>query len=500
MNTYRLNTILIKERAMDWMRRITQHLQENIIGPPEKALVQEKKMLRDLNFETCSAAELQAFFKDKAFQKDAQHMLSIYLELGISLVEKKRDQINDEMHFDKHHSQRNTAFHRTCLQDLDVKVHMLRSVKHMLQYDPWSFGMPRSSGLRVTLVNLAASATFRGFIFFLILINCALLAVDSPPRVGAERVALDVVQIPIYGSFIFEMLVLVVGGGPATYWQDSWNRMDFFIVVGSIVDMTTYYTVLSGDEEGGGESVSIFLLLSGLRTLRALRPLRMLRRAKTLRRLGLTIVKSLSALTSSMVLFVAFIYVVAVLMLQFLAGRLSQCSDQNVHFQTECTGVDAFDKPRRWVPSISNSDWLGPALLSALAVASGNGWGSTMSRALNAGQEGEGPVFRAAPAVSALYILVVLAGRFLFANLFLAVIAESYARVSLERRHRVKMKRGHLRRLKNLAHVHHKTAELLQAEGLKTAAETNRKMSVYLRSHPPAQTGAEVVFLNIDWF
>ena len=81
MNTYRLNTILIKERAMDWMRRITQHLQENIIGPPEKALVEEKKMLRDLNFETCSAAELQAFFKDKAFQKDAQHMLSIYLEL-----------------------------------------------------------------------------------------------------------------------------------------------------------------------------------------------------------------------------------------------------------------------------------------------------------------------------------------------------------------------------------------------------------------------------------
>ena len=71
MNTYRLNTILIKERAMDWMRRITQHLQENIIGPPEKALVQEKKMLRDLNFETCSAAELQAFFKDKAFQKVA---------------------------------------------------------------------------------------------------------------------------------------------------------------------------------------------------------------------------------------------------------------------------------------------------------------------------------------------------------------------------------------------------------------------------------------------
>ena len=71
MNTYRLNTILIKERAMDWMRRITQHLQENIIGPPEKALVEEKKMLRDLNFETCSSAELQAFFKAGGSRRSA---------------------------------------------------------------------------------------------------------------------------------------------------------------------------------------------------------------------------------------------------------------------------------------------------------------------------------------------------------------------------------------------------------------------------------------------
>jgi hypothetical protein len=42
-----------------------------------------------------------------------------------------------------------------------------------------------------------------------------------------------------------------------------------------------------------------------------------------------------------------------------------------------------------------------------------------MARALNAGQEGEGPVFRAFYEISGLYLILVFIGRFLFANLFL---------------------------------------------------------------------------------
>ena len=86
------------------------------------------------------------------------------------------------------------------------------------------------------LVNLAESKVFRSTIFFMIILNCMLLAMDSPPRVGQERVVLDLIQLPIYSSFIFEMIVLLIGSGPSTYWQDPWNRMDLLIVVGSIID------------------------------------------------------------------------------------------------------------------------------------------------------------------------------------------------------------------------------------------------------------------------
>jgi hypothetical protein len=104
--------------------------------------------------------------------------------------------------------------------------------------------------------------------------------------------------------------------------------------------------------------------------------------------------------------------------------------------------------PRSWKPSIYNGDWLGPALLTqlaglsflallsftgtkvqiltqkALAVSSGNAWGDGMLRALNSRREGEGPVFRASTSILALYLPVVFLGRCMFANFFLAVLAQ----------------------------------------------------------------------------
>ena len=105
---------------------------------------------------------------------------------------------------------------------------------------------------------LAANKWFRSLIFVMIIFNCGLLAVDSPPRVGQERVILDLVQLPIYTSFIVEMVVLLIGEGFHSYWSDPWNRMDFFIVMGSIIDLVTYYTM-----EQNSENFSVVIFLTG---------------------------------------------------------------------------------------------------------------------------------------------------------------------------------------------------------------------------------------------
>ncbi len=164
----------------------------------------------------------------------------------------------------------------------------------------------------------------------------------------SERIYLDIIQLPIYASFLMEMLFLVLGHGLKKYLGDAWNRLDAVIVLGSILDLATYYTIDVGNED----TPFLAVVLTALRTLRAMRPLRLLSRLRysvyllywykrtntdaqiyirTLRRLGATLAKVLWTLSSAMSLFVAFIYVAAVLMLQFVSGKLSQCSDPSKH-------------------------------------------------------------------------------------------------------------------------------------------------------------------------
>ena len=73
---------------------------------------------------------------------------------------------------------------------------------------------------------------------------------------------LDIIQLPIYASFILELGVLLVGQGINSYWKDPWNRMDFLIVIGSIADLATYYTM--NRESATSESLSVMILFTGL--------------------------------------------------------------------------------------------------------------------------------------------------------------------------------------------------------------------------------------------
>lgn len=108
-------------------------------------------------------------------------------------------------------------------------------------------------------------------------------------------------------------------------------------------------------------------------------------------------------------------------------------------------------------------------------MSSGNGWGFGLSRALNAGSEGESPVFRASPAAFILFLVIVFVGKFLFANLFLGVLAQAYAQVSLDSRHQAAFRRSHLIRLTQLANINHQTATLIQNKELTFNPLKNRK-------------------------
>jgi hypothetical protein len=86
---------VFKTRFDGWSRRFKTYILEslNTKGDEEETVV-EIKTLKDLNFETCSANELRAFFEDKTYQKDVQTMLRVYLEIGMSQLMRKKDRLS----------------------------------------------------------------------------------------------------------------------------------------------------------------------------------------------------------------------------------------------------------------------------------------------------------------------------------------------------------------------------------------------------------------------
>lgn len=70
--------------------------------------------------------------------------------------------------------------------------------------------------------------------------------------------------------FTFEVVVLFCGIGLRNYFANSWNTMDFFVVIASLIDFSFYLT----------PGLNFPLNISFLRTLRLLRALRVLKEYK----------------------------------------------------------------------------------------------------------------------------------------------------------------------------------------------------------------------------
>lgn len=112
---------------------------------------------------------------------------------------------------------------------------------------------------------------FENFILGLIIISSIHLALDRPlldPN-GTYKKVLDIIDICLTILFSVEAILKLIGfgilfNGPESYFRVSWNLLDFFIVVVSVVSL------LNTDVD-----LSFFKIL---RLLRVLRPLRIIKR------------------------------------------------------------------------------------------------------------------------------------------------------------------------------------------------------------------------------
>ena len=121
--------------------------------------------------------------------------------------------------------------------------------------------------LRAACTRIALDKRFENFILFLIIFSSITLAIDNP--LDETNAVLQVLDVIMSMMFFLEFVIKAISLGFAlhkgSYMRNSWNVLDFVIVVIS-------FMALAG--VGPGKS------LRALRTVRVLRPLRMVNKVR----------------------------------------------------------------------------------------------------------------------------------------------------------------------------------------------------------------------------
>ncbi|XP_037695357.1 cation channel sperm-associated protein 1 [Choloepus didactylus] len=158
-------------------------------------------------------------------------------------------------------------------------------------------------GLRRMLRDLTQSLAFEAFIFTVVCLNTIVLVAQTFAEVEIRGewyfVAMDSVFLCIY---VVEAVLKIIALG-FKYFSDSWNNLDFFIMVMALLDFVLMQ--LNSLSSRSVHNQSIFWVLKVLKSLRALRAIRVLRRLSfltSLQEVTGILARSLPSITAILIL------------------------------------------------------------------------------------------------------------------------------------------------------------------------------------------------------
>ena len=109
---------------------------------------------------------------------------------------------------------------------------------------------------------------------------------------------------------------------PKAYLKDSWNRLDFFIVIVGIADLLINTAAASSGVD--------LRFLRALRALRALRPLRMVSRSEGMKIVVSSVMSALPEVFNVFLILILFFLIFGILGVIFFKGGLFSCTDPNI--------------------------------------------------------------------------------------------------------------------------------------------------------------------------
>merc|ERR1712128_207063 len=279
---------------------------------------------------------------------------------------------------------------RNCIEfSLNAKPMKLYIPKNPIQYKLWAF---------------ATSPLCENTVFLAIILNTISLAMKFYHQPEWYTDFLDVLNLIFTFFFVGEFMLKFGAYRFKNYFSDAWNGFDFFIVVGSLIDLGA--ATLAPDAE--------VMSISFFRLFRVMRLVKLLNKNENIRTLLWTFMKSFKALPWVMLLIGLIFFIYGTVAMQMM-GRIAMDDDTNIHRN-------------------NNFQAFGWAMLILFRSATGEAWREIMLSCINspdvkcdmesddAGKEGGCGSYVAYPFFITFFIICA----FLVLNLFVAVIMDNF--------------------------------------------------------------------------
>ena len=292
-------------------------------------------------------------------------------------------------------------------KDLDPSVEAVKSL----------YLFHKDSMFRRVCFNLQKHKYFDRFIMALIFLSSLKLATDT--YMGGYDEESDVIKISNYTDSTFtwlffgECIIKIVALGftmdQGSYIRDSWNQLDFFIVITSMIDFSL------------GNIELPFIKI--LRLLRTLRPLRVVSHSKSLRLIVSALFSSTGAIINVSVVVLVVWLMFAIFGINTYKGQFFYCSEEPYFYHMQQTCEEA---GHTWQVYDSNFDDILNAMMTLFVVSSLEGWPDIMYQALDIVGYDKGPAFENATSQALFFILFILVGSFFFLNFIIGTLFLEY--------------------------------------------------------------------------
>mmetsp|Transcript_6417 Transcript_6417/g.22602 ORF Transcript_6417/g.22602 Transcript_6417/m.22602 type:complete len:1664 (+) Transcript_6417:339-5330(+) len=226
------------------------------------------------------------------------------------------------------------------------------------------FVMGPKNPFRIAVARVVMDPRFDHFIIALICLSSLCLAIDSPDldEDSDLKKALNNIDTVFVICFVIEMVMKVLVYGfvlhDGAYLRNSWNVLDFLIVLVGLIGLTS-----SGDD---------LEALKALRTFRALRPIRVAARAEGMKVVVNALFSAIPGIANVTLVCMLFYLIFGILGLNLFLGAFWACKNEDdeiidpdiygMNLTGESIDKDWCDLGHHWVmcPAQSNPQLVGP--------------------------------------------------------------------------------------------------------------------------------------------